>query len=90
MGLAKNSNLLFGGTADFAVAREFAEAAAYEEKLALARCLFTVAVADQKISLSEETEIHRILNHLKILPQDLIKLRVLHGRFLPGRSPGAN
>jgi uncharacterized tellurite resistance protein B-like protein len=58
VGLAKNSNLLFGGTADFAVAQEFAEATDYEEKLALARCLFTVAVADDKISLFEETEIH--------------------------------
>ena len=87
VGLAKNSNLLFGGTADFAVAREFAEAAAYEEKLALARCLFTVAVADEKISLFEETEIHRILNHLKILPQDLTALRVQHAHRLPGLTP---
>ena len=38
--LAKSSNLLFGGTADFIVAQEFSEAATYEEKLALARCLF--------------------------------------------------
>ncbi len=47
-----------------------------------------MASSDEAISLSEETEIHRIVNQLKILPQDLIKLRVLHGRFLPGRSPG--
>ena len=87
VGLAKNSNLLFGGTADFAVAREFAQAASYEEKLALARCLFTVAVADEKISLFEETEIHRILNQLKILPQDLTALRVQHAPLLPGLRP---
>lgn len=87
VGLAKNSNLLFGGTADFAVAQEFAQATDYEEKLALARCLFTVAVADEKISLFEETEIHRILNHLKILPHDLTALRVGHAQMLPGRAP---
>jgi uncharacterized tellurite resistance protein B-like protein len=87
VGLAKNSNLLFGGTADFAVAQEFAEASSYDEKLALGRCLFTVAVADEKVSLFEETEIHRILNHLKILPQDLIALRVQHAPMLPGRIP---
>jgi uncharacterized tellurite resistance protein B-like protein len=88
VGLAKTSNLLFGGTADYDVAREFAESTDYAEKLALARCLFTVASSDQAISLSEESEIHRIVNQLKILPQDLTKLRLLHGRFLPGRGPG--
>src|SRR5688572_32567055 len=31
--LAKSSNLLFGGTADFQVAKEFAEHATYDEKL---------------------------------------------------------
>ena len=33
--LAKTSNLLFGGTADFEVARDFAVSASYDEKLAL-------------------------------------------------------
>ena len=84
--LAKSSNALFGGTADFQVAQEFAETATYEEKLALARCLFAVAVTDESISMAEETEIHRITNQLKILPEDLKKLRVRHGRFLPGLS----
>jgi uncharacterized tellurite resistance protein B-like protein len=88
VGLAKTSNLLFGGTADYEIAREFAEATTYEQKLALGRCLFAVASSDQAISLPEETEIHRIVNQLKILPQDLVKLRVLHGKFLPGRAPG--
>ena len=38
--LAKTSNLLFGGTANFLVAREFSELATYDQKLALMRCLF--------------------------------------------------
>lgn len=84
VGLAKNSNRLFGGTADFEVARDFSGAASYDEKLALARCLFAVAAADQTISLLEESEIHRILNQLKILPQDLRTLRAGHARLLPG------
>jgi uncharacterized tellurite resistance protein B-like protein len=82
--LAKTSNTLFGGTADFQVAQEFAEAASYEEKLALARCLFAVASTDESISMAEETEIHRITNQLKIDPPDLTALRVQHRRFLPG------
>jgi len=87
VGLAKTSNLLFGGTADYQVALEFGEAASYDEKLSLGRCLFAVASSDQQISLPEEAEIHRILNQLRILPEDLTKLRVEHGRYLPGRAP---
>lgn len=86
VGLAKSSNVLFGGTADFQVAQEFAEGATYDEKLALARCLFRVASTDRSISIAEESEIHRIANHLKILPHDLTALRVSHATFLPGLS----
>jgi len=82
--LAKTSNLLFGGTADFEVAREFAEHATYEQKLALARCLFAVAASEGAISLVEEAEIHRILNQLKIQHPDLVALRVAHRAHLPG------
>lgn len=89
VGLARSAHLMFGATADFEVAREFAEAATYEEKLALARCLFRVAATDQTISVAEESEIHRVATHLKIEPRDLTALRVSHARFLPGLSPGA-
>jgi uncharacterized tellurite resistance protein B-like protein len=82
--LAKSSNVLFGGTADFQIAQEFAESATYDEKLALARCLFGVAATDQSISMAEETEIHRIVNQLKIDPPDLTALRLEHRPYLPG------
>jgi uncharacterized tellurite resistance protein B-like protein len=88
VGLARSTHLMFGGTADFEVAREFAEAATYEEKLALARCLFRVAATDEAISVAEESEIHRIATHLRIQPPDLTALRVSHARFLPGLSSG--
>jgi uncharacterized tellurite resistance protein B-like protein len=86
VGLAKSSNLMFGGTADFLVAQEFAENAGYDQKLALARCLFRVAATDASISVAEESEIHRIASHLKIQPHDLTALRVLHAKYLPGLS----
>ncbi len=89
VGLAKSSNLLFGGTADYLVAQEFAETTTYDEKLALARCLFAVASSDESISMAEETEIHRITNQLRVLPEDLRTLRIEHRRFLPGLSPPA-
>jgi hypothetical protein len=84
--LAKTSNLLFGGSANFLVAREFAKLATYDEKLALMRCLFAVAATDDAISLTEEGEIHRIANELRIEQKDLVALRLLHQRHLPGMS----
>jgi len=88
VGLAKTSNLLFGGTADYFVAQEFAEGATYEEKLALIGCLFAVSATDQAISLAEETEIHRIANQLRIDRADLTALRLAHRRHLPGLTNG--
>ncbi len=84
VGLAKSSNALFGGTADFQVAHEFAESADYDERLALLRCLFTLAASDATISIAEESEIHRIASVCKVLPHDLTALRVAYATYLPG------
>ena len=84
--LAKTSNRLFGGTANFEVAREFSERATYEQKLALMRCLFAVSATDEAISTAEEGEIHRIANELRIDHPDLLALRIAFQRHLPGVS----
>jgi len=84
--LAKTSNLMFGGTANFLVAREFSVLATDDEKLALMRCLFALAATDEAISTAEESEIHRIANELRINHADLVALRVAHQRYLPGMS----
>jgi uncharacterized tellurite resistance protein B-like protein len=84
--LAKTSNLLFGGTANFLVAREFSQLASYDQKLALMQCLFALSATDEAISMAEEGEIHRIANELRIEHSDLIALRVAHRRQLPGVS----
>src|SRR5688500_12678295 len=84
--LAKSSNLLFGGSANFLVARQFADLATYDEKLALMRCLFAVAAPDDAISMTEEGEIHRIAKELRIEQTDLVALRLSHRRHLPGLS----
>lgn len=84
--LAKASNLLFGGTANFLVARELSKLATYEQKLALMRCLFAVSATDETISTAEESEIHRIANELRIDHPDLVALRVAHRQHLPGIS----
>lgn len=84
--LAKTSNLLFGGTADFLVAREFGTLASYEQKLTLMRCLFAVSATDDSISIVEEGELHRIANELRIQREDLVALRLAHAKHLPGLS----
>ena len=84
--LAKTSNLLFGGTANVLVAREFSSLASHDQKLALMRCLFALAAADEAISTAEEGEIHRLANELRIEHADLVALRVAHQRHLPGLS----
>jgi len=84
--LAKTSNLLFGGTANFLVAREFSTLATYDQKLGLMRCLFAVSAVDEAISTAEEGEIHRIAKELRIDHPDLVALRLAHQRHLPGLS----
>jgi uncharacterized tellurite resistance protein B-like protein len=86
VGLAKTSNLLFGGTDNFLVARDFAAQATTEQKLALLRCLFAVSAAESGISIAEEREIGRIARELRIEHADLISLRLEYRRHLPGLS----
>jgi uncharacterized tellurite resistance protein B-like protein len=82
--LAKTSNLLFGGTANFLVAREFAELATYEQKLALMRCVFAVSSIDAAISTLEEGEIHKLARELRVQHEDLVGLRITYRKHLPG------
>ena len=86
--IAKTNSLLFGATEDFLVAREFSSLSTYEQKLALMRCLFALAVTDESISLAEEGELHRVANELKVDRSDLVALRLAHRRHLPGLSGG--
>jgi uncharacterized tellurite resistance protein B-like protein len=84
--LAKTSNRLFGGTANFLIAREFSALATYDQKLALMRCLFAVSSTDAAISTAEEGELHRIAKELRIDHPDLLALRIAHQRHLPGMT----
>lgn len=90
VGLAKTSNLLFGGTADYLIAQEFAANSTYEEKLGLVGCLFAVSATDQAITMAEETEIHRIANQLRLNPSDVTALRLAHRKHLPGLAAGSD
>lgn len=86
VGLAKSSHLMFAGTDNFLVARDFAAQVSDDEKLALVRCLFAVAIAEGTISIAEEREIQQVARELRIDPQAMIALRLEHRQYLPGLS----
>lgn len=73
--IAKHQNLLFGGTEDFLVTREFSKISAQEEKLALLDCLFAVAAAEGLIATAEDAEIRQIAAELGLTHQDFIAVR---------------
>src|SRR5215203_2091637 len=64
-----------GGTHNLIVAREFAAVATFGERLGLLRCLFAVSAADESVAVSEDNEIRRISQELKIEHADFIHAR---------------
>jgi uncharacterized tellurite resistance protein B-like protein len=86
VGLAKSSNLLFGGTDNYLVAREFEGQATQAQKIELLRCLFAVSTAEDGVSILEEREIQRIARELRIEPSDVVAMRLEFREHLPGLS----
>ena len=76
--IAKHQNLLFGGTENFLVTREFNRIATREQKLALLDCLFRVAAAEDLVSMTEDNEIRKISRELDLSHQDFISVRSRH------------
>jgi uncharacterized tellurite resistance protein B-like protein len=74
--LAKTQSLLFGGTEDFLVAREFRELSSLKERLALLNCLYAVAASHDSISTIEDNEISQIASELRVEHPDFISVRL--------------
>jgi uncharacterized tellurite resistance protein B-like protein len=73
--MAKTQNVLFGGTENFLVTREFNKIATPEQKLTLLECLFAVA-SSEMISTVEDNEISRICAELLISHDDFVATRM--------------
>jgi uncharacterized tellurite resistance protein B-like protein len=73
--IAKTQNVLFGGTENFLVTREFNKIASPEQKITLLHCLFAVSSTDQDISSLENREIRQITSELKLEHKDFIAVR---------------
>ena len=74
--MAKQHQVMFGGTEDFLVTREFERIATTEQRLALIDCLYAVAAAEHFVSVVEDNEIRRIADQLRLSHQDWIGVRV--------------
>lgn len=73
--MAKTQSLLFGGTDNYSVTKEFARSARREDKLALLGCLFAVSAADRGVSTTESAVIRQIADELGLEHRDFIAVR---------------
>ncbi len=73
--IAKHQNLLFGGTENFLVTREFNKISTREQRLALLDCLYGVAAAGDLVTVAEDEEIRQIASELGLEHRDFIAIR---------------
>jgi uncharacterized tellurite resistance protein B-like protein len=76
--IAKSQNLLFGGTENFLVTREFKEIATDEERRELLDCLFAVSAADDAISGEEENQVWQIASELGFSHREYVEARLAY------------
>jgi uncharacterized tellurite resistance protein B-like protein len=80
--LAKTQNILFGGTENFLVSREFNGLADHGEKMSLLDCLFAIAAAHKSISTIEDNEISQIADEIRVEHRDFISIRSRYRDYL--------
>lgn len=80
--MAKTQALLFAGTENFLVTREFHRMSTPEQRRKLLECLFAVSAADESISSAESQEIRKIADELKIEHKDFIQARLRFKEYL--------
>ena len=76
--MAKTQSLLFGGTDNYSVTKEFARTASREHKLALLECAFAVSAAEGGVSTTENTVIRQMADELGLDHRDFIAVRSRH------------
>jgi uncharacterized tellurite resistance protein B-like protein len=74
--MAKTQSLLFSGTENFLVTREFGKIADHAQKLAMLDCLYAVCAADRRISVVEDNEIRKISMELQLSHDEFITVRL--------------
>lgn len=85
--MAKTQSLLFAGTENYLVTREYKRLATRDDKRKLLECLFAVSAADESISAAEDQEIRRIAGELDLEHRDFIEARSAFRQHLAVLKP---
>jgi uncharacterized tellurite resistance protein B-like protein len=78
--IARNQALLYGGTEDYLVTRQFRELSTAEDRLALLRCCYLVGAADETITSAESDLLQQIARELDI---DRDEVNTIRSEFAP-------
>jgi uncharacterized tellurite resistance protein B-like protein len=78
--IARNQSLLYSGTEDYLVTRQFRELSTAEDRLALLRCCYLVGAADDTITAEESDTLQEIAKELDI-ERDAVN--VIRNEFAP-------
>ena len=78
--IARNQSLLYSGTEDYLVTRQFRELATGEDRVALLRCCYLVGAVDDTITAEESNTLQQIAKELDV-ERDAIN--VIRNEFAP-------
>jgi uncharacterized tellurite resistance protein B-like protein len=78
--IARNQSLLYSGTEDYLVTRQFRELATMDDRLALLRCCYLVGAADDTITAQESDTLQQIAKELDL---DRDAVNVIRNEFAP-------
>ena len=78
--IARNQSLLYSGTEDYLVTRQFRELASTEDRVALLRCCYIVGAADDTITSQESGALQQIAKELDI---DRDAVTAIRNEFAP-------
>jgi uncharacterized tellurite resistance protein B-like protein len=73
--IARNQSLLYSGTEDYLVTRQFREIATEADRLALLRCCYLVGAADDTITAQESDTLQQIAKELDLGRDDVNTIR---------------
>lgn len=73
--IARNQSLLYSGTEDYLVTRQFRDLATDDDKLALLRCCYIVGAADDTITAQESDTLQQIAKELDVDRPSINRIR---------------
>jgi uncharacterized tellurite resistance protein B-like protein len=73
--MARSQAILYGGTEDYLVTRQFRDLSTAEDRLALLRCCYVVGAADDTITSAESDTLQEIAKELDVERSDVSALR---------------